>query len=326
MNKHPLRDVTQEDIDTYHRDGVVCLRNVFDQDWIDLLTPPTRRVAVEGDYRGMLPTAPLRNPGRVFEEVRKFSFHSPLAEVAGKLMQSKEIRYFFEEFFAKSPQSKEQTIWHADRAGWPVSGQMVPSIWIPLTPIVHENCLQVLAESHKQDVMYWLFSPNARKMIQPDDRPNHPDGESLRGHPDARFLTWEMDPGDLLFVHPWALHYATGNPTDDWRMTISCRVFGDDIRWDPRPDCLNLPGIGFDEMIPGEKPMGANYPLLWSQDGRSDPIEAHPKGFSASWSDDAYERMESIAMLNSKGFEKWLANNGDLTPLTLPFGASKAAE
>ena len=283
LNSEPLRDVTEQDILDYERDGAVCLRNVFDQDWIDLLKPLAEDVIINKEDVGLLPTIPGRYMARCIPEYRKFVFDSPLAEVAGKVMRSKEIRFFFDEFFAKPPQSDATTIWHCDRMAFPLEGKMVPSLWIPLTPIVEENCLEVLAGTQHDDVPYWLFSPNARKMIKPDDRVSHPDMEPLRGQPGKRFLTWDMDPGDMLVVHPWALHYSSGNPTDDYRIAISQRVFGDDIRWAPRPDCLNIAGVSFDEMLDGEKPAGPLFPLLWSEDGRSDDDSQYPRGFATSW-------------------------------------------
>ena len=284
LNSSPVRDVTQEDIDNYQRDGAVCLRNVLDKDWIELLEPLARAVIIEKEDVGLLPTIPGRYMARRLEAYRKLMFEGPIAEAAGKVLQSKEIRFFFDEFFAKPPQSDAKTLWHCDRMAFPVEGTMVPSIWIPLTPIVKANCLEVLAETQHDDVPYWLFSPNARKMIKPDDRVPHPDIEPLRGQEGKRFLTWDMEPGDLLIVHPWALHYSGGNPTDDWRIAISERVFGDDIRWAPRPDCLNIAGVSFDEMLDGEKPGGPLFPLLWSEDGRKDDDSEYPRGFATSWS------------------------------------------
>lgn len=283
LNRHPLRDITQDDIDTYKRDGAVCLRKVFDKDWIDMLEPIARQVIIEKQDVGLLPTIPGRYMARCIPEYRQFVFDSPLAEAAGKVMESREIRFFFDEFFAKPAQSDAKTLWHCDRMAFPVAGTTVPSLWIPLTPIVKENSLEVLAGTQHDDVPYWLFSPNARKMIKPDDRVAHPDIEPRRGEPGLRFLRWDMEPGDMLMVHPWALHYSAGNPTDDWRIAISERVFGDDIRWAPRPDCLNIAGVSFDEMLDGEKPSGPLFPLLWSEDGRREDDSAYPRGFATTW-------------------------------------------
>jgi len=283
FNSKPLRAITEEDADTYARDGVVCLRQVFDPEWLKSLEGPARRVCIDKDDVGTLPTQPGRYLARVLPEFRRFIFESPLAEAAGRAMRSSQINFFFDEFFAKPPRSDEKTIWHCDRMGWPVSGVMVPSIWIPLQDIKKENCLEVLAETQHEDVPYWLFSPNARKMIRPPERVSHPDVEARRADPKNRFLQWDMQAGDMLVVHPWALHYSHGNTADDWRIALSVRVFGDDIRWAPRPDCLNIAGASFDEMIEGEKPGGSVFPLLWSENGERDGDGDYPRGFATQW-------------------------------------------
>ncbi len=284
LNRTPLRAITAEDRATYERDGAVLLRQVCHRDWVDLLQPLALRIAAGEEDFGLLPSYPGRYMARGIPEFRKLVFESPLAQAACEVMGSKEAHFFFDEIFAKPPQSDEKTIWHTDRMGWPVSGKMVPSLWMPLTNVSKANSLECIAGSHSQDVRYWLFSPNARKMIKPPDRVPHPDCEPLRKDPSVQFLTWDMEPGDLLIVHPWTLHYSHGNPTDNWRIAVSLRMFGDDIRWDPRPDCVNLAGISFDEMIPGERPRGALCPLVWSADGRSDGDANYPRGFATNWS------------------------------------------
>lgn len=296
LNRSPLRPITEEDIRTYERDGAVCLRQVFDAEWIELLRPVARRLVVDKEEFGLLPNVPGRYMSRRIAEFRRLVFDSPLAEAAARVMRSKEARFYFDEIFAKAPRSAEKTIWHTDRMGWPVEGKMVPSLWMPLGPITRANSLECIAGSHSQDVRYWLFSPNARKMLQPADRTSHPDCEPLRRDPAVRFLAWDMEPGDLLIVHPWTLHYSGGNPDDDWRIAISVRVFGDDIRWAPRPDCVNLAGVSFDEMIEGERPAGPLFPLLWSRNGRRDGDERFPRGFATTWSSERRDDLNEYAL------------------------------
>lgn len=292
LNSEPLRSVTEADKEDYARDGVVCLRKVFDPDWMQSLLPAARRVAVDGEDVGLLPTEPSRYISRVVPEFRKFVFESPMAQAAAEAIGSTTARFFLEELFAKPPQSDSKTLWHCDRMGWPVSGVMVPSIWIPLGPVKAENCLEVLAGSQTQDVPYWLFSPNARKMVRPDDRASRPDEAELRADPSNRFLSWDMEPGDMLVLHPWALHYSSGNTSEDWRIAIAARIFGDDIRWDPRPDCLNVAGVSFDEMVPGCKPEGPAFPMLWSEEGGRDSDALYPRGFATTWH--GYKRRDTV--------------------------------
>jgi hypothetical protein len=287
FNSSPLRPITDAERGDYQRDGVVCLRQVFDPDWLKSLEAPARRLLIDKHDFGLLPTYPGRYTARVIPEFRRFVFESPLAEAAGRALGSRTVRFFFDEIFAKAPQSEDKTIWHNDRMGWPTSpaSKMIPSLWVPLTPIVKANSLEVIVQTQHDDVRYWLFSPNARKMIKPPDRAPHPDGEAMRKDPKYadRFRTWDMAIGDMLVLHPWVLHYSHGNPTDDWRIALSVRVFGDDVRWSPRPDCLNIAGVSFDEMLEGEEPGGDLFPLLWSEDGRRDDDSRYPRGFATSW-------------------------------------------
>ena len=37
MNTELLRPITTEEVDTYHRDGVLLLKSMFDKKWIELL-------------------------------------------------------------------------------------------------------------------------------------------------------------------------------------------------------------------------------------------------------------------------------------------------
>ena len=287
LNRRPLRPITNDDAQTYARDGVVCLRNVFDPEWLTAMAGPARRLLIDKADYGLLPNNPGRYMARTITEFRRFVFYSPLGEAAALTLGSTTARFFFDEIFAKKPQSTDKTIWHNDRMGWPVTAEttMVPSLWIPLTPICKANSLEVIAGTQSNDERYWLFSPNARQMIRPADRVSHTDGEALRHDPDyaGRFLTWDMAIGDMLVVHPRVLHYSHGNPTDDWRIALSVRVFGDDVRWAPRPDCLNIAGVSFDEMIAGEAPGGDLFPLLWSADGRREDDSRYPRGFATSW-------------------------------------------
>ena len=101
MNRHPLNPVTPEDVDTYRRDGVVCLRGVFDRDWIDMLLPVARAAKEDRSQFGLLPSiTQARYMARRIPEFRQYAFASPLGEACGKVLQSREIRFFFDELFA----------------------------------------------------------------------------------------------------------------------------------------------------------------------------------------------------------------------------------
>jgi hypothetical protein len=49
-------------------------------------------------------------------------------------------------------------------------------------------------------------------------------------------LTWDMEPGDCLVHHSFAVHGAPGISTQsERRRAYATRWFGEDVRFDPRP-------------------------------------------------------------------------------------------
>ena len=50
MNRHPLREITEDEIRTFEDDGIICVRGVLDDEWIarmqhavdDILDHPTK--------------------------------------------------------------------------------------------------------------------------------------------------------------------------------------------------------------------------------------------------------------------------------------------
>ena len=51
MNRRPLAPVTAETLTDYDRDGIVCLRGVFDADWIAFMGDAVdRAMAAPGDH------------------------------------------------------------------------------------------------------------------------------------------------------------------------------------------------------------------------------------------------------------------------------------
>ena len=126
MNTELLRPITTEEVDTYHRDGVLLLKCMFDKNWIELLNKgldancksPTERSRIwNKDALGhtmFYDTLAWRE----IKEYKKFIFNSPAAEICSQLMNSNTVNFFFDAIFVRSPGTKFESPWHQDEPYW----------------------------------------------------------------------------------------------------------------------------------------------------------------------------------------------------------------
>lgn len=212
-------------------------------------------------------------------DFRAFVFESPAAELVGELLGCNEVRFYWDQIFTKEPSGRSApTYWHTDQPGWPVSGDTVPSVWLPLAPVGKDDgSLSYVAGSHRDyDIGSWPHTFNAQRIRMPEDRRDFEDWETRRGDPSIRFLSWDMEPGDVVVLHPKVYHGAGANKASTrTRVALSTRWFGDDIRFEPKPECLNTPGMPLDRMTPGAEPVDNTlFPLVWRRPERAGDMAA----------------------------------------------------
>ena len=116
---HPL--ITQSDIDTFQRDGVVIVRGLF-ADHVDALRAGIERnMAEPGPYASNNDKA--GETGRFFDdycnwqripEFGEVIKNSPAAEVAADLMVSDTVQLFHDHVLVKEPGTSMPTPWHQD--------------------------------------------------------------------------------------------------------------------------------------------------------------------------------------------------------------------
>ncbi len=303
MNKVPQVDIQPEQQEAYARDGVVLVKGAFDLDWINLLMAGWERVQkMMPDELYALPPEFLVNDSRLENEIasnrsedaerrklyteqsegfvrlkymywwvpefRKFILESPAAELIGRVIGSDSVRFFIDAIFMKEPNCQTKTYWHSDESAWPVRGSHVPTMWMPLLPVSAElSSLEYIAGSHQLDLGKdpWPNSFNAKTLGKPDDRISFYDWEKRRSDTSIRFMSYDMEPGDVVILHPSTYHGGGANlhPTQS-RIAYSTRWFGDNVVWHPRPECVNLPGMPFEKMIPGQ-PVTEDeiFPTVW---------------------------------------------------------------
>jgi ectoine hydroxylase-related dioxygenase (phytanoyl-CoA dioxygenase family) len=267
MNKLPQNEITAEHIEAYRRDGVVCLRQMFDAEWIAYLKDAAEKVVQNPDEYGskgpshgaMTSVAHLwRKPG----PFRDFALNSPVGEVVGRVIEADTIQMFHDHLFHKPPQSPQIMQWHADHM-WPFTGSMIPNLWVALTPVNAENGrIEFVAGYH-----HFCRETGSRFGPAGDGVFRFPDFQTQRDNPafPFKFVTWDLEPGDAVLFHVDIPHYSKGNDSPSLSRTgLAVRVIGDDSYWCPREGLTPVAGIDLKSVPEGVHPeICEQLPLLW---------------------------------------------------------------
>ncbi|MYG24916.1 MAG: phytanoyl-CoA dioxygenase family protein, partial [Boseongicola sp. SB0677_bin_26] len=124
-----LKDVQ----DTYARDGVVLLKNVLTENWLERLRSAVDEEVKKGEryfaYKNMRERA-----GTFRDYCLTSDIGQRVAEVAGANWAS----LMFDQLFVKEPGTRTQTGWHTDQPYWPVTGPIM-TMWIALDPVDPDN-------------------------------------------------------------------------------------------------------------------------------------------------------------------------------------------
>jgi ectoine hydroxylase-related dioxygenase (phytanoyl-CoA dioxygenase family) len=271
LSLHPLNPVTDAEVAAYERDGVVCLRQVFDARWCELLRDAAMEAMQGGQGRVREPRLG-EGEGRFYSSVYQSDLDprfarlrdaSPAPEVAARLMGADRVRFFYDQLFIKAPGTAAPTPWHNDLPFWPFRGQHLISLWIALAPVSRQTSgVQYVAGSHRWNKMFRAITPDYDPRFMNEAMevcPDYGDGS----HPQAQILCWDMQPGDVLCHHPLTVHGAAGNASQtQWRIGLSIRYLGADVQWDPRPHTMSLRRNP--DVAPGEFPADdVALPVVW---------------------------------------------------------------
>jgi len=264
MNREPLRELTTDEIAAYRRDGAVCVRAMFDRDWIRRL-----RAATDAHLARPGPLAQDFDDGRFFGDkymwttnaaFRTFVFDSPAAGIAAAVMESAKVNFFFDHLLVKEPGGARATPWHQDQPYWQVDGWQVCSLWLPLDPVTRDSgAAEYVCGSHLWGKWYEPQSFGVRRDYRAGGEAM-PDIDTMRDR--YEILSWDTEPGDVVIHHGRVVHGAHANVTRDRRRrALATRWTGDDARFAPRP---KAPPIIRDPGIAAGAPMDCDlFPVVW---------------------------------------------------------------
>lgn len=272
------RILTRDEIATYERDGVICVRNILTPEWINKMTSVVD-AQLAAPSRWVNDANPNANRNRLFTdrylwrenpEIRNFVFESGIAAIAGQAMQSSVARFYFDHMLVKEPDTTAPTPWHQDVPYWPFKGRQICSIWVALTDsTVEQSALEFVRGSHA-DQHYYMPEQFGKR----DNHPSNWQLKGLEGEPVPPIeedrsaydiVGWDMKAGDCVLFSAWVLHGARGNSSSKHRRAaISTRWLGDDAIWYPHPGSDPTVTQADVTIQPGEAAHDDNrFPIAW---------------------------------------------------------------
>ncbi len=282
MNNELLRPISTEEINIYHRDGVVPLRGMFDKDWIELLNKglnvnceyPTERSRIwdkdEAGHTMFYDTLAWKE----IEEYKKFIFDSPAAQICGQLMKVKAVYYFFDAVFVRSAGTKFETPWHQDEPYWSIEGYDACTLWMPLVPVKQKNCLSFVPGSHLfksvfNQKNFGELTGNPKDQV---DFSKVADQEfpDINADPESYgVVSGELQPGDCIAFNGRTMHGGSGKLDNNTGLKVfTTKWIGDDVR-------IKFRNYGMDPdfssvmiekgLKSGDRPSTDMYPLVWSK-------------------------------------------------------------
>ncbi len=272
--------VTPQLVEQYFEDGVVYLPNIVEQHWIDKLrigvdknitTPSPRGRVWDKDEHGNVCLFDAQAWTEI-EEYREFVEGGPLAEIAGRLMNSEEVNFFYDAIFARTPGNQFRTPFHQDEPYWSVEGFNTCSIWMPLMSVERNSALEFVKGSHRwphkyKQTNFGALTGHEADQVHFDDQDTvpFPDIEGNRAQYDI--LSWSMEPGDIAVFNARMIHGGSGNlaPNKDLKV-FNTQWLGEDVRINFRPEGMDPDhsavmmeqGLGH-----GDRVSGPLYPVLW---------------------------------------------------------------
>jgi len=274
MPSYPTRQITAIEIQQYHEDGVIMLKNAIDPNWIALI-----EAGLEEARTQMSPTGRFmsrKTSGyqmdiflwKRIDALRDLIYYGPFARWAQQLMGAQEVRFFYDQMFIKEPGTDAPTPWHQDLSFWPIRGEQICSFWIPVDPVNRESSgLMYVKGSHRWPQRFKAIAPDYVAAIIDEKMDDIPDINADPGKYDL--LDWEMNPGDMIVFHPLTLHGSYGNHSRTRRRrALALRWIGDDVVYEP--SAKRMPIQYRHDSRAGGPLRGASFPRILPA---HDPVE-----------------------------------------------------
>lgn len=207
-------------------------------------------------------------------ELREVLLQRAVAQPIARIVGSKTLRFWFDltfvHFATETGEAGLGTPWHHDVPTFSFKGDLMPSLWLALTPTDSTlSRLRFIDGSHRTNHGYYR-SPEIKTPPpgEPDGFVDLPDFDALLASGAARMLTWDCEAGDAILLHPCTIHGALGNSGSGKhprRVAMTTRWLGDDVRFLPHSyeRARQNRALAQTNLMLGQRPHGEWFPLVY---------------------------------------------------------------
>jgi len=214
--------LSPEEIATFRDNGVVALREIFSEDWIDLL-----RRGIEADLESPAPNLGnhCKDPAAPaywedfwcwshFPEFERFVRESPCAGIAAQLLGAERINLVMDNWFRREAGARSRPPWHHDIAYFDFDGSMCV-LWLPLEATPGAEGISFVRGSHLWGKLFQrvFFRDHSTR-----GEPGIVNGLRYEAPPDVEadpgaydLVAFDCEPGDCIVFDMRTLHGALGN-------------------------------------------------------------------------------------------------------------------
>ena len=245
------RDLSDETVAAYRRDGFVRIPRVFDEQRTARFATAAMaaRERVRDYNAGHAVFAQLLQLWRRDDTLRELTLDPELARIATALA-GVPLRLWHDQLLIKDPHNGARTEYHQDNPYWPhAPNRHALSAWVALVDVpVERGCMTFIPGQH-----------DVYRNLRPQDLE---DGDDLFGlAPELRYAprhTLPLRAGDCTFHHSFTPHTANANATDDPRIAQVVIYVDRETRFAESSHPVT-DGLG---LVPGDPPPAGTFPPL----------------------------------------------------------------
>jgi hypothetical protein len=208
-------EITEEQIRTLERDGVVHIQGVFDQEWVDYLRSATAYQVSNPHFWAFAGTASKlydyiqRNVWQTNKSFASFYYHSAMGDVLRQCGRTDEIRVSTDLLMVNPNKGFK---WHQDNQNGPITPEEGIRFWITMDETPKDYGAPV-----------YLKGSHVNKAVDPQAVFVDIEQDGLQDFKNKR-LEFRTQPGDMLVWHPRTIHKIDGPADGIW--TSYRRVLG----------------------------------------------------------------------------------------------------